>query len=550
MARKAFIMGSNGTPAFGVLKYAREDADAIAEVLGSSRCGFQLFRPDHDADAYDLRRQLNRIVTSCSADDTFICYFSGHGELDKGELFLIWEDTTEDLFTTALPARHLLEAMQRCPARNKLLVLDCCHAGGAVGAKGPAGIPVQELRIEPENHLLLMASGRLEKARELDHLGGSFLTTSICQALGSSFHDADRDQDDRISIEDLKAWLEERAAEHNASSAIKVPVPHFFGHQQGDFYLTADASAWSPYEIGWPDGSTLVILPVHPMPTGLHGVDLHAMASLDYRSKSPGSEMAFALGKYPVTNEQYRRFLKETRPDAAVEPAGESFREGTQTWVGDFYPWRDPDFNGPAKPVVCVAYNDAQEYCLWANSIAAPDDAGVVIHLPSFEMWDHAAYGTEFPNLNPQSWMGQTRKLHHQAASPSLIDTSGERTNARGLSDMFGNVWEWCGPAVELAILENHGLPGYLSERRALGRPSLRGGSFLDNLAKVEPRLRASELRDRERTRHSDLGFRIAAMIPVERLPPHIRSRLAMCRRHEWGRAADFAARLGEGSDF
>ena len=38
---------------------------------------------------------------------------------------------------TGIPCALVREALERCPAKRKLLVLDCCHAGAARGAATP-----------------------------------------------------------------------------------------------------------------------------------------------------------------------------------------------------------------------------------------------------------------------------------------------------------------------------------------------------------------------------------------------------------------------------
>src|SRR5262249_20768445 len=152
---------------------------------------------------------------------------------DRGELFLVWDTTTKDLFSSALPAADVVKALNRCQAENKLLILDCCRAGGAVGLKDGLGVPVDELNIKPDNSLVLMASGRLESAREFDSLEGSFLARHMADALTDNFFDADKDEDNRISVHDLMQWLTDRALQHNSSSKEKVPYPSLFGQQKG-----------------------------------------------------------------------------------------------------------------------------------------------------------------------------------------------------------------------------------------------------------------------------------------------------------------------------
>ncbi len=50
----------------------------------------------------------------------------------------------------------------------------------------------------------------------------------------------------------------------------------------------------------------------------------------------------------------------------------------------------------------------------------------------------------------------------------------------------------------------------------------LRGGGFIDDITKTSPFLGAFDIPDRLECRHSDLGFRIAAMIPFDLLPKQV----------------------------
>jgi len=239
----------------------------MADVLSQPQCGFDVRCPTDVSDVHDLRRQLYKSASACKVDDTFLCYFSGHGVLDRGDLYLIWDNTESDFFATGLPAQDVVTALKRCNAKNKLLILDCCHAGGATGLKG-VGIPIEDLQIAQANHLILMASDRLEQAREFDEYEGSFLCSAILKALGADFYEADEDKDSRVSIQDLMVWLEQSAADHNRRNRLRVPQPYLFGQRKGEFFLTKSLE-WKPYQVGLPDLSAVVILPVAPMETEL-----------------------------------------------------------------------------------------------------------------------------------------------------------------------------------------------------------------------------------------------------------------------------------------
>jgi uncharacterized caspase-like protein len=207
--RRAFLMAANGPEEFGRLKYAESDATRLGQALTSRRCDFEVEHAPSDADTYDVRRLLDRAAARCNPQDTFVCYFAGHGLLHQGRLYLVWHRTTSDVLTTAIPADDVLHAMRLCVAKDRLLILDCCHAGGAVGLRAGNSIPVSELPVVGANHVVLMGSDRLERVREFESLGGAFLTVKLCEALTDRFYDADSDGDLRLSMDDLMTWFEQ-----------------------------------------------------------------------------------------------------------------------------------------------------------------------------------------------------------------------------------------------------------------------------------------------------------------------------------------------------
>jgi uncharacterized caspase-like protein len=231
MVRRAVIIGSNG-PVTNSLKFAEDDAQKIACALKTPKCGFEV---DLIIDAKSrgaVMDKMGEIIDSCDKSDTLMLYFSGHGVIRAGGLFLLLATSADRKFsTTTLSAREIMNLLTTCAARQKLLVLDCCNAGtlaGAVGLRGES-VPAEAIGIAPqghEGHYVLMASGHLEPARELQQLGGSFLTHYMCSALEEHFSDADRDGDRTLSLVDLTGWLEERAEKHNrCHKELAVPIP-------------------------------------------------------------------------------------------------------------------------------------------------------------------------------------------------------------------------------------------------------------------------------------------------------------------------------------
>jgi len=343
------------------------------------------------------------------------------------------------------------------------------------------------------------------------------MTKSIAAALGERFADADLDGDNRISIGDLRRWLESQAKRHNKDHPDHpVPVPFLFGQSKGEYYLTTGGGDWEPYELPWADGSTMVVLPRHPR----GGV--------------------LCLSKHPITNAQYRRFVDATDDGAIVEPEGKRFVRGTAEapgrWEGPFYPWRDDAFNHPDMPVVCVSYDDALAYCEWVSKDLMRGRRSATL-LPTAQVWDLAEFGTEFPTRNPSSWLGGTRAIHHRASAPASVDRTGERTNARGFADMVGNVWEWCRGTIRFigkakGYGSEEGYEAALREKLKY-KPEIRGGGFMDDLSRTEIFLEASRLPQRTNTRHADLGFRISTELDTYKLPEHVLDLLSTFKEYE-----------------
>jgi formylglycine-generating enzyme required for sulfatase activity len=124
----------------------------------------------------------------------------------------------------------------------------------------------------------------------------------------------------------------------------------------------------------------------------------------------------FYMGRYPVTNEEYARFLAEN--PKAGEP---SF-------------WSDRKYNQSRQPVVGVSWVDAMRYAEWAG-----------LQLPSEAQWEYAcragsltAYssGDNIEDLKRMGW--------YEGNSGGRLHPVGEKEpNRFGLYDMHGNVWEW-----------------------------------------------------------------------------------------------------------
>ena len=101
----------------------------------------------------------------------------------------------------------------------------------------------------------------------------------------------------------------------------------------------------------------------------------------------------FLVGRFPVTQDEYARFVRATGyppPDVRESPLIASGSDELFRDLAARYAWRDgapPDGHG-SHPVVLVKYEDAAAYCRWLT-----ESIGQVIRLPTEAEWEKAARG-------------------------------------------------------------------------------------------------------------------------------------------------------------
>jgi len=175
----------------------------------------------------------------------------------------------------------------------------------------------------------------------------------------------------------------------------------------------ASATASKPTVLHEADGSTLLLVERGKFPMGPSRRSIF----LD----------AFHLGRFPVTNRQFARFVQTT----GYRPSDSESGRFLAHWRGGACPtaWLE-------HPVVFVSWLDATAYCRWAGR-----------RLPSEAEWEKAARGADGRRY-PWGREDPTERL------ASFGRPVGGRTvpvgqfpagaSPYGNEDMAGNVWEWC----------------------------------------------------------------------------------------------------------
>lgn len=165
---------------------------------------------------------LKSIADATEPDDSLLFYYSGHGDEDKGESYLVARNGRRlVLRDTAVHVSRIKEIMEQAPARAKILILDACHSGANIGGKGPKPMSaefIQRVFEQAEGMAILASCKQGQLSYEWQDEGRSVFTHFLLEALTG---EADRDEKGFVTIQDVnwhvadgvKLW----AAQHNVS---------------------------------------------------------------------------------------------------------------------------------------------------------------------------------------------------------------------------------------------------------------------------------------------------------------------------------------------
>ena len=179
----------------------------------------------------------------------------------------------------------------------------------------------------------------------------------------------------------------------------------------------------------------------------------------------------FSIGKYPVTNAEFRCFYEQDgyNPKAAWwSEDGRKWRTGTlepdfswlqddelkkqwQEWIAQrpvklcdrpFW-WDDLRWNASNLPVVGISWFEMEAYCNWLSHVT-----GRYFRLPTEAEWEHAARGDKhWIWAWGNTWdleRANTDDAEKKIACTSPVGMYPHGASPYGVQDMIGNVWEWC----------------------------------------------------------------------------------------------------------
>lgn len=196
---------------------------------------------------------------------------------------------------------------------------------------------------------------------------------------------------------------------------------------------------------------------------------------------------AFLISRYPITNEQYHRFVQAAGHRPPVHFTGGKPATGSEK-----------------HPVANVSWSDAQAYCAWLSEVGPRP-----VRLPTEVEWEKAARGVK-GSLWP--WGDQpapgTERCNFDMAigHTTPVGSYPAGSSPYGVMDMAGNVWEWTGTTWEPNPEEAPEEDTDVAEPVAYTRHVCRGGAFGSGMRSVRCASRAFEPSD---SATPYIGFRI-----------------------------------------
>lgn len=176
--RKALLIGINDYPSSYKLNGCVNDVKALAPLLRKDENGDPNFDVKALTDVHSSGEARNKIYELFKGDgEVALLYFSGHGYADATGAQLVFpNDITVDTGYNGLMLSDIMSIVNASKVKNKVIILDCCHSGGA----GNSNINTPEAQLYPG--VTIMTACRSDEA-SVEKDGHGVFTRLLCQAL-------------------------------------------------------------------------------------------------------------------------------------------------------------------------------------------------------------------------------------------------------------------------------------------------------------------------------------------------------------------------------
>lgn len=551
--RKQFDTGRKWAVLIGINKYeasplrfCASDAKRLSETLIKD-CGYSaervLLLTDEQEDRRlhptkaNLQEHVKKTLAEIEKNDTVLVFFSGHGFLSDGQSFLCPIDhQSSQARLTGWSVDELRSSLHSCAAAQKILVLDCCHAGGVTSAFGASPQEIGNTFTTAQGLITFAACRTNQVSRELAALRQGAFTESFCRGLaGEADADGnqtvDSDEIYRHVLAEVPAGVAEfyPDAEQTPVRIIGQDVVGVFAMARGSGGLgdrVPGSRRLRPGESFENSiGMKVVVVSAGIFARGSAGERGHGN---DESLHPVRLSTQFGVGAFEVTQSEYARVMGKNPSWYSSTGGGSSDVDGVDT---------------SRFPVEQVSRRDAIEFCRRLSLLPAEAAASRVYRLPTEAEWEYACRATTLTpfhtgeTISPRDANIRGDQPYGESPSgPSLgrpTMVAAYAPNRFGLYDMHGNVAEWCldhyalyscwsSPSANdiFELVEQHAADPRKARAEIATNPTgadqgdtyvFRGGSFHSDVTIC----RSAARRSREpEYQHRAVGFRVVCQPP------------------------------------
>ena len=532
--KKIALVIGNWLYKFKPLNNPQNDARDMAQLLRKPSLGFKVIHKENLSFEEMEDEIINFKSKLMETGQVGLFYFAGHGLEVDGKNYLLPTDLrkpeTQLIKRKSIEAQWVVNVMEHAGSKVNIVILDACRTfprpdlrratsedyglaamnapGGTLigfatghgqstsdGRKGTNGLYTGHLlKFMRQSGLTIeevFKNTREQIALETRHkqvppvynsLIGDFCLVSCPKS--------DQERREKILQAQLeKERLEKEALQRQVEALKNQPVPKPVVIYQEPEPVVQDKFFQDRLADGL--GPKMVWIPAGSFRMG----DIQGGGSSDEKPVHRVSVKRFAMGRYEVTFADYDKFAQATR---RKKPNDESWGRGN-------------------RPVINVSWHDAVAYAEWLSQ-----QTDKQYRLPTEAEWEYAARaGTEYSRYwgnnsdDACSYANVADKTAKKKFSNWTIHNCTDdyiytasvgsfKSNAFGLFDMLGNVWEWTCSEYENKYSSKE--EKCISKNRAR-QLVIRGGSWLNGAGNVRAAYRNWSSRD---NRGNYVGFRLA----------------------------------------
>ena len=440
-----------------------------------------------------MRTKLKELKDNLAANPGGIgfVFYSGHGVLLGGETYLVPVNngalTSEaDVIEACLSLSNVLEMSKGTKAKAFITVLNASRDNPFRGQKGDGnkGIAVLGPKLDASTLVAFAASPGEKVSFTLSGSNSAYTTELVKQLQTPNLSLQEVFQNVRGSVLQKTHSKQQPRFDNGLISNVYLnglSVPNPDSRPRRASRLT-DYPALKAYV------ESLRLIPAGTFQMG------SSTGDSDEEPVHSVTLSAFRMGATPVTVAVWKEYCA-----------------ATGTLLPDAPPWGLLNDH----PVVNVSWNDIMGldgkggFCAWASDVA-----GIQLTLPTSEQFEHAASGGERGKKYPWGEDHDDSKLWCSGYTPRTGTAPVNRSsntfrNVFGLTDMSGNVWQWCSDIGVTTPLRRRGNPIIPSYKNP-GYRFIAGGGWHSDLSEDFYKCKVTYM-NAEIDRNNNVGFRLVA---------------------------------------